>query len=76
MQITEIEGDLATCVLENITVRASIALVPKAKVGDWAIVHAGFAIEILDEAEARETIKLFEEIEEAYASTKNVGGKL
>jgi hydrogenase expression/formation protein HypC len=66
MEITAIEGDRATCVLDDVALKCSIALVPTAKVGDWAIVHAGFAIEILDEAEARETVKLFEEIEEAY----------
>jgi hydrogenase expression/formation protein HypC len=66
MEITDVDGDTATMSLENVTLKASIALVPNAKVGDWAIVHAGFAIEIIDEVEARETIKLFDEIEEAY----------
>ena len=66
MEITEIQGETATCVLEDVSLKASIALVPHAKVGDWVIVHAGFAIEILDEKEALETLKLFEEIGEAY----------
>jgi len=66
MEITAIEGRTATCTVEGVSVSCSLALVPHARVGDWAIVHAGFAIEILDEAEARETVKLFEEIEEAY----------
>jgi len=57
---------MATCTVDGISVKASISLVPHAKVGDWAIVHAGFAIELLDEAEARETLRLFEEIEAAY----------
>ena len=66
MEITAIEGDIATCAVDGVSVKASISLVPHAKVGDWAIVHAGFAIEILDEAEARETLRLFEEIEAVY----------
>jgi hydrogenase expression/formation protein HypC len=66
MEITEIEGDIASCKLDDVLVKASLSLVPQAKVGDWAIVHAGFAIELLDEKEARKTIELFEEIEEAY----------
>lgn len=33
-----------------------------AKVGDYVIVHAGFAIAILDEQEARETLELWEEL--------------
>jgi hydrogenase expression/formation protein HypC len=77
MEITSIDGDMAICLLDGVTVKASIALVPNAKVGDWAIVHAGFAIEILDEAEALETVKLFQEIEEAYRAgtgqVKNCG---
>jgi hydrogenase expression/formation protein HypC len=76
MEITAIEDGRATCVLDNVTLQCSVALVPQAKVGDWAIVHAGFAIEILDEAEARETVRLFEEIEEAYrggSTGKNPG---
>jgi len=36
-------------------VDVSLALVPEASVGDWVLVHAGFAISRLNEAEARET---------------------
>ena len=66
MEIISIEDDTATCSVEGVSVKASVSLVPHAKVGDWAIVHAGFAIELLDEKEARETIRLFDEIEQAY----------
>ena len=66
MEIKSIENDMATCGVDGISVNASIALVPHAKVGDWAIVHAGFAIELLDEKEARKTLELFDEIEKAY----------
>jgi len=34
------------------------------KEGDYVIVHAGFAIQVLDEREAEETLKIFEEIME------------
>jgi hydrogenase expression/formation protein HypC len=37
-----------------------------AKVGDYVIVHAGFAIEILDEQEAQETLKIWQELIEKY----------
>jgi hydrogenase expression/formation protein HypC len=43
---------------------ADISLV-NATVGDYVIVHAGFAIQILDEKEAEETLMLFKEILEA-----------
>ena len=37
-----------------------------AKVGDYVIVHAGFAIELLDEEEAIESLKIWQEIIEKY----------
>ena len=41
--------------------KANITLV-KVKVGDYILVHAGFAIEVLDEKEAHETLDLFREM--------------
>lgn len=38
--------------------------VPEAKIGDYVIVHVGFALSIVDEKEAEETLKLFKQIEE------------
>ena len=35
---------------------------PKAKVGDYALVHVGFAISLMDEEEAQETLRLLQEI--------------
>jgi hydrogenase expression/formation protein HypC len=46
-------------------VRANFSLVPQARKGDWVIIHAGFAISIVDEAEARETLRLFKEMADA-----------
>ena len=66
MEIVKIEGDTAVCTVNDVSVNVSVSLVPHAKVGDWAIVHAGFAIEILDENEARKTLELFDELEQAY----------
>ncbi len=42
-------------------VEASFALVPHARINDWVLVHAGFALTILDEEEARETWSYLEE---------------
>ncbi|MGB9907565.1 MAG: HypC/HybG/HupF family hydrogenase formation chaperone [Candidatus Saccharicenans sp.] len=44
-------------------VLANLTLLPEVKVGDWVIVHAGFAISRLDRKEARRTLKLFQELE-------------
>lgn len=43
-------------------VKTNFSLVPKARPGDWVIIHAGFAISVLDEKEARETLRLFKEM--------------
>jgi len=41
--------------------KANVTLV-KAKIGDYVLVHAGFAIEVLNKKEAKETLKLFREM--------------
>lgn len=42
--------------------QVSLAYVPEAQVGDWVIVHVGFAISRLEEEEAMETLQLLEEV--------------
>jgi hydrogenase expression/formation protein HypC len=42
-----------------------LTLTPDAKAGDYVIVHAGYALEVLDEAEALRTLDLFRELGEA-----------
>jgi hydrogenase expression/formation protein HypC len=49
-----------------------LEFVPDAKVNDYAVVHVGFALSILDEKEAKETIKIFEEMER-LANEKDAG---
>lgn len=41
---------------------ACIEAIPEAKVGDYTIIHAGFALNILSEEEAHETLSLLQEI--------------
>ena len=40
----------------------SLDLVPDARKNDYVLVHAGFAIQVLEPAEAEETLKIFREI--------------
>jgi hydrogenase expression/formation protein HypC len=40
-------------------------LTPEVKVGDYVLLHAGYAIGVVDEEEARETLRLFREIGES-----------
>ena len=46
----------------GITRRISLWLTPEAKVGDYVLVHTGYAINILDEEEAEETLSMLKEI--------------
>lgn len=60
-KITAISGTTATLDMEGNTLTADLSLVPDAGVGSWVIVHAGFAIQVYDEHEAMETLKLLRE---------------
>lgn len=42
----------------------ALAYVPEAQIGDYVIVHAGFAISLVDAQEAAETLKYFKEIDQ------------
>ena len=59
------DGDEATVDLGGAKKRVSLALVPEANVGDYVIVHAGFAISVLDAEEAAKTLALFAAMEAA-----------
>ncbi len=48
----------------GITREACIEVIPDAKPGDWTIVHAGFALNLLNEEEAIETLDMLREISE------------
>jgi hydrogenase expression/formation protein HypC len=62
--IKSIDGFEADAEIAGITRRISLRLTPEAKVGDYALVHTGYAINIIDQEEAEETIRLLEEIME------------
>lgn len=54
---------------EGVLREINITLV-NAKVGDYVLVHAGYAIQIVDEADAQETLQLWNEILAAEAETQ------
>ena len=60
-----IEGTMAEVELGGVSRQVSLVLTPEARVGDYVLVHTGFAISVLDEEEAQQTLALFAEIEEA-----------
>jgi len=61
-KITKIEADLADVDFGDGTRRQVNVSLIDARVGQYIIVHAGFAIEILDEEAAKETLKLWDEM--------------
>ena len=62
-RITEVNGTKVTVDVAGYIQQASIRMMPDAKVGEYVIIHAGYAIEKLDEEQAKETIALFMEME-------------
>jgi hydrogenase expression/formation protein HypC len=60
-RITKIENNMATIDVEGVQREASLLLLEDTRVGDYVIVHAGFAISKLDEAAAQETLDLLRE---------------
>ena len=51
--------------IEGVTREISLQLTPEAKVGDYVLLHTGYAINVIDPAEAEETLKLLRELSEA-----------
>ncbi len=62
--IEEIEGDEAEIDFGGVTREANVSLVD-VEVGDYVIVHAGYAIERLEEEEAKESLEAWDEVMEA-----------
>ena len=52
-KVLEIDGDLATVERSGVKRSASLMLLPEAKVGDFVLIHAGFAMQIIDEEELK-----------------------
>jgi len=63
--IKSIEDKEAEVKIGGITRRISLWLTPEAKVGDYALIHTGYAINILDQEQAEGTLRLLKEIAEA-----------
>lgn len=61
-RIIDIVEKMATVDVGGVTRQASVVLLPEAGPGDYVLMHAGFAISLVDENEALETIRLFEEL--------------
>jgi len=63
MKILKIEGDRAVVSSGGVQRSIGINFLKSPKIGDYVIVHAGFAIEKLDTVKAEETLKILEELQ-------------
>ncbi len=62
VKIKKIDGITAIASAGGAERKIGIDLTPDVKVGDYVLLHAGFAIEKINEADAKETLKLLEEM--------------
>ncbi len=60
-KILTIDGVTGVVNMSGVEVNVGLQLVPGAKVGDYVLLHAGFAIQVIDEEEALETEELLAE---------------
>jgi len=67
-RIVEVEGDQATVDVLGNRRPANLAMVPEAKMGDYVLVHAGFAITVMSGEEADESLRIWREYDEAQRS--------
>jgi len=63
-KITKIDNEMATINVDGVQREVSLLLIEGANVGDYVIVHAGFAINKIDEETATETLTLLREAAE------------
>jgi len=61
-KVTKIDGDMATVEVGGIARGASLMLVDDVAVGDYVLVHAGFAIHRVDAEEAEESLRLLRQL--------------
>jgi len=64
-KIVSIKDKEAVIEIGGIRREASLWLTPEAKVGDYVLLHTGYAIAVLDEEEAKETLALIEAVAKA-----------
>jgi hydrogenase expression/formation protein HypC len=55
-------GGYADTEIAGVRRTVSIAMTPEAKVGDYVLLHTGYAIAVIDEAEAEENLRILQEI--------------
>lgn len=57
MQVRSIADDMAICEIDGVQREASLMMIDDVRIGDFVLIHAGFAIEKIDEGEALLTLQ-------------------
>jgi len=70
MQVKSIEDEVAVCEIDGVQREASLMMLDGVQVGDYVLIHAGFAIEKIDEAEAQLTLKALRDALDAGLSVE------
>jgi hydrogenase expression/formation protein HypC len=61
MQVKTIENEVAVCEIDGVQREASLMMIDDVQVGDYVLIHAGFAIEKINEDEAQLTLQALRE---------------
>jgi len=61
-KVIKIEGDIAEVELADVIIKANIQLVEGVEVGSWLLIHAGYAIGVMSEEEAMESLDLISQV--------------
>lgn len=69
-KIVRLQGDRGVASLHGNEVPISTVLVPSLAVGDWVLVHAGFAIQQIEEEAATQTFKILGDLQRSAASAR------
>ncbi|UCG42456.1 MAG: HypC/HybG/HupF family hydrogenase formation chaperone [candidate division WOR-3 bacterium] len=76
VRILELKGDMAVGEVGGVERDVSVMMTPGVKVGDYVIVHAGFAIQVVDQQEAEENLRILREMAEATDTARERAGRL
>jgi hydrogenase expression/formation protein HypC len=63
-RIIRVEGDFAEANINGASLKVGIQLLENVKPGDYVLVHTGYALEIIDEKDALETIETLRQLEQ------------
>ena len=62
VEVVSIQGSEAEVDIGGVRRKVSITLTPEVKIGDYVLLHTGYAISVIDQAEARETLEMLKEM--------------